>query len=190
MHHRRLRSLKASVPRRTGAAAGAPCLSPVHVAPWWLVGMIIACLFVTACGLAHPMLGLLPTRAGGVTFSQAHVIDDTFLSGHAIDDVYAALARSRRDGLAAARLDPASGDEIGAMRVNGVSGEELLDAFVQHWHSAAVVDRAAGTIGDRSVWTLRHRGGATTVAYRRDDIVFYASSEQDARAPEYVNDLP
>ncbi len=71
-----------------------------------------------------------------------------------------------------------------------MSGEELLDAFVQHWQSASVVDRVAGTIAHRSVWTLRHRGGNTTVAYRRDDVVFYASSEQGDDAPEYVNDLP
>jgi len=151
--------------------------------------MIMACLVVTACGSAQ-LLSLLPTRAGGVTFSQANVIDDTFLSGHAVDEVYAALGRSRQDGLAADRLDPASGDVIGATRVDGVSGEELLEAFVQHWQSASVVDRVAGTIAHRSVWTLRHRGGNTTVAYRRDDVVFYASSEQGDDAPEYVNDLP
>jgi hypothetical protein len=147
--------------------------------------MIMACLVVTACGSAQ-LLDLLPTRAGGVTFSQA----DAFLSGHAIDEVYAALGRSRRDGLAAVRLDPVGGAFIGATRVDGVSGEELLDAFVQHWQSASVVDRVAGTIGHRSVWTLRHRGGNTTVAYRRDDVVFYASSEQGDGAPAYVNDLP
>ncbi len=49
---------------------------------------------------------------------------------------------------------------IGGIRVNGVSGEELLDAFVQHWRSAAVEERVAGTIAERSVWTLPHRSPA------------------------------
>ncbi len=74
--------------------------------------------------------------------------------------MYAAMGKSRRDGLAAVRLDPVSGDVIGAMSVDGVSGDELLDAFVQHWSSAAVVERVAGTIADRSVGPCGTEAGA------------------------------
>lgn len=193
MHVRLLHpTLRASgSPQRTGSAAGARPRT-VPIAPWRLVGVLIACLVIAACTPGQAMLEVLPTRAADVTFSQARVIDDDdgFLIGYAVDEVYAGLGRSRDDGASAERLDPASGDLIGAMRVNEVDGEELLDAFVQHWQSASVVERVAGTIGHRSVWTLRHHGGGTTVAYRRDDVVFYAYGEQAGRAAEYVNDLP
>ena len=135
------------------------------------------------------MLELLPTRAGGVVFSQANVIDDGFLSGHAVDDVYGALGKSRRDGLAASRLDPGTGDAIGAMTVAGIPGQDLLDTFVRHWQAEAIVSREAEVIGDRDAWVMEHRGGATTVAYRRNDVVFYAYSEADGRARNYVSDM-
>ncbi len=168
---------------------GARHLSWRRLPAFWLGLAVIAVVAVAACG-SPALLERLPRQAGGVTFAQHNIIDESFLSGHAVDDVYAALGLLRPDGTAAFRLDPALGDEIGAVTVRGVSGDRLLEAFVDHWSEAAIIDRTMADIGGRSVWVLEHRGGDRTIAYRRGDIVFYTYSESRERAARYIGEMP
>lgn len=114
------------------------------------------------------LLATLPANAGGVNFDSTHVIDDSFMSGHPVDDVLAALGKRRSDAAVVERFprDGVGGD-IGALAVNGVAGDVLLETVVQTWHAAAVVARAQTTIGDRDVWALEQRGGYFFLAYQR-----------------------
>jgi hypothetical protein len=139
---------------------------------------------------SNPTLELLPATAGGTAFPQVNVINESFRSGHAVDDVFDALGKTRADGVAVSRFAPATRDEIGAVRVNSVPGEQLLAAFVQAWRPDAVINRTTEVIDGRTVSVLGYVGGAATIAYQRDDVVLYAYSDAPERARSFIADLP
>jgi len=158
-----------------------------------LIGLVLAAAVAAGCGViqSQALLATLPTSAGGVTFDTSRVIDDSFLSGHPVDDVLAALGKRRSDATIADRYPrTGEGGSIGALAVNGISGDVLLDAVVQTWHAAAVVGRAQTTIGDRDVWALEQRGGYFFLAYQRGSTVYWADSDDRSLAEQFIAAMP
>ncbi|MEP7379406.1 MAG: hypothetical protein ABI725_07600 [Chloroflexota bacterium] len=159
-----------------------------------LIGLVMAALFAAAgCSAvqSHSLLATLPTSAGGVNFDSTHVIDDSFMSGHPVDDVLAALGKRRSDATVVERFprDGAGGD-IGAFVVHGVPGDVALDTVSQTWHAAAVVGRSQTTIGDREVWVLEQRGGYFFLAYQRGSTVYWADSDDRSLAEQFIAAMP
>jgi hypothetical protein len=158
-----------------------------------LIGLALAALVAAACGAvqSQALLATLPTSAGGVNFDTTHVIDDSFSSGHPVDEVLAALGKRRSDATIVERFprDGVGGD-IGALLVNGVAGDVLLDTVVQTWLAAAVVGRAQTTIGDREVWVLDFRPGDVFLAYQRESTVYWASTEDRSLADQFIAAMP
>ena len=159
-----------------------------------LIVLVLAALFAAAgCSAvqSQALLGTLPTNAGGVNFDTTHVIDDSFLSGHAADDVLDALGKQRSDATIVERGPrDGVGGGIGAIVVNGVGGEILLDTVAQTWQAAAVVGRTQVTIGDRDVWVLEQRGGYFFLAYQRRSTVYWASSDDLSLAEQFITAMP
>lgn len=157
-----------------------------------LVRLVLAALVVAACALgqSQALLATLPTSAGGVNFDTSRVIDDSFMSGHPMDDVLAALGKRRSDATIVERFGRAGGGGIGAFVVGGVPGDVLLDTVVQTWIAAAVVGRAQTTIGDRDVWALDIRPGHFLLAYQRGPAVYWASTDDRPLAEEFIAAMP
>lgn len=158
-----------------------------------LIGLVLAALVAAGCGAvqSQALLATLPTGAGGVTFDTSRVIDDSFPSGHAVDEVLAALGKRRSDATIVERFprDGVGGD-IGALAVNGVPGDVLLDTVVQTWQAAAVVGRAQTTIGDRDVWALDLRPNYVLLAYQRESTVYWASTDDRSLAEQFIAAMP
>lgn len=175
---------------RSGSRASALRGLPAgNWAVWGIMTLLIA-LSLVACDSRQSFAELVPRTAAGVTFDHTNIVDDGFPSGHAVDDVYAALGVSRPDAQAVSRINSPTGDEIGAVRVSGIDGAALLSAFVDNWRAEAIVERSDTFVGDRQVSILHHRAGDTTYVYRRGDVVFYAYSERGNRAAGYVSAMP
>ena len=158
-----------------------------------LVGLALAAVVAAGCSAvqSQALLATLPTSAGGVEFDTPRVIDDSFLSGHPVDDVLAALGKRRSDATIVERFPrDGIGGGIGAFIVGGVSGDVVLDTVAQTWHAAAVVGRTQTTIGDRDVWVLEQRGGYFLLAYQRGSTVYWASTDDRPLAEEFVAAMP
>jgi hypothetical protein len=158
-----------------------------------LIGMVLAALIAAGCGAvqSQALLATLPTSAGGVTFDTSRVIDDSFLSGHPVDDILAALGKRRSDATIVDRYPSTGvGGSIGALAVNGISGDVLLDTVVQTWLAAALVGRAQTTIGDRDVWALDIRPNHVFLAYRRGSTIYWADSDDRSLAEQFVAAMP
>jgi hypothetical protein len=159
-----------------------------------LIGLVPAALFAAAgCAVvqSQALLATLPTTAAGVHFDTPRVIDDSFLSGHPVDEVLAALGKRRSDATIVERFprDGVGGD-IGALLVNGVAGDVLLDTVVQTWLAAAVVGRGQTTIGDRDVWVLEHRVPYFFLVYQRGSTIYWADSDDRSLAEKFVAAMP
>jgi len=157
-----------------------------------LVGLVLAALVGAGCGVvqSQELLATLPTSAGGVTFDTSRVIDDSILSGHQVDDVLAALGKRRSDATIVERFSRVGGGGIGALVVNGVPGDVLLDTVVQTWHAPAVISRAQTTIGGRDVWALELRPNHVFLAYRRGSTIYTAGTDDRPLAEKFVTAMP
>lgn len=158
-----------------------------------LIGLVLAALFAAAgCSAvqSQALLATLPTTAGGVNFDTSRVIDDSFPSGHSVDDVLAALGKRRSDATIVERVSRVGEGDIGAFVVDGVPGDVLLDTVVQTWHAPAVVGRAETTIGDRDVWALDIRPNHVFLAYRRGSTIYWAATDDRSLAEQFVAAMP
>jgi hypothetical protein len=157
--------------------------------------MAVALAFVTACGAipfipANRLLSALPAAAGGIDFDTVRVIDDSFLSGHLVDDVLTALGKSRSDAAVVFRGDSAGGTTIGAIAVQGVGGQDLLDACVENWGAPAVIRRSQRVVNGANGWELEMRDGQLNVFYPRGNTVFVAWSEQRNVLEAVLGNMP
>lgn len=159
-----------------------------------LVGLVLAALVGAGCGVvqSQALLATLPTSAGGVNFDISRVIDDSFLSGHPVDDVLTALGKRRSDATIVERYGGVGGGDggIGAFVVGGVPGDVLLDTFVQTWLAPAVVGRAQTTIGDRDVWALDLRPNHVFLAYQRGSTIYWAGTDDRSLAEQFIAAMP
>lgn len=160
-----------------------------------LLCFVLATLLVSGCAFMGPgLVQTLPQKAAGVDFDLVQVVDDAFMSGHAVDDVLASLGKERSQATAVFRDASTGAGGVGALRVDGVSGEKLLDAVVKTWLNEATVSRTQTTIGDREAWVLETRTGHITIAYRRGDVVYLAFGEDLNLVERFVRggvrDLP
>ena|SRR5687768_1486386 len=155
----------------------------------------VALALVAACSAlpfnaANQLLSTLPTAAGGVDFDDVRVIDDSFLSGHVVDDVLTALGKRRSDGAAVFRFSSAGGVSIGAVAVRGIDGDELLAACVENWQAPAVIRRSQRAVNGTDGWQVEMRGGGLTVFYARGSVVYVAWSEQRQVLEAVLGDMP
>jgi hypothetical protein len=157
-----------------------------------LVSVILAALAATGCGVvqSQALLATLPASAGGVNFDTSRVIDDSHSSGHPVDDVLAALGKRRSHATIVERFSRVGEGDIGAMVVDGVPGDVLLETVVQTCDAPAVVARTQTTISGRDVWTLDIRPGHVFLAYRRGPTLYWASTNDHARAEQFVAAMP
>lgn len=157
-----------------------------------VLGLALAVLFAAGCGglQSEGLLSTLPATAGGVNFDTSRVIDDSFLSGHPLDDVLAALGKRRSDATIVERVSWVGEGDIGAIVVGRVPGDVLLNTVVQTWHAAAVVSREQTTIGDRDVWALDTRLNDVFLAYQRGSTVYWASSDDRSLAEQFIAAMP
>jgi len=157
------------------------------------IGLVLVALLAAGCAVvqSQALLATLPTSAGGVDFDTPRMIDDSFMSGHPVDDVLTALGKRRSDATIVERVSWVGEGDIGALVVYGVSGEVLLNTVVQTWRAAAVVGRAQTRIGDRDVWALDFRGGGQVfLAYQRGSTVYWASTGDRSLAEQFIAAMP
>ena len=162
-------------------------------APWSLLCVLgLSALIASGCGRiqSQPLLATLPLTAGGVTLDQSLVVDDSLWVGRPEDDVLAALGKRRPDATMVDRYSNSVDGEIGAIAVSDISGDLLLKTVVEVWDAAAAVSRTQTTIGDRDVWVLEMRPGRVFLAYRRDSTVYWASSDNQSLAEEFIAAMP
>lgn len=155
----------------------------------------VAIALVAACSAlpftaANQLLSSLPTSAGGIDFDDFQMIDDSFLSGHVVDDVLSALGKRRSDGAAVFRFSSVGGVSIGAVAVRGVDGDDLLTACVENWQAPAVVRRSQRAVNGTDGWEIEMRGGYLTVFYVRGNAVYVAWSEQRQVLEAVLADMP
>lgn len=134
------------------------------------------------------LLSTLPDEAGGVFFEDIQSVDDAFLSGHPVDDVLAALGKTRAETIAVFRSG--ANGTIGAISVDGTGGQLLLEAFAQSWHAPAVVGRFTRILGGTVAWELVERDGARTVLYQRQNLVYLATAPDRAAVERILSDMP
>ena len=112
------------------------------------------------------------------------------MSGYASDDVLAALGKRREDATVVERY-PSEGDVgIGALVVDGVAGDLLLDTFVRTWEEPAAIARTEATIDGRDIWAIETRGGYFTMAYQSGAIVYWARASDRALTEQLVAAMP
>ena len=121
-------------------------------------------------------MATLPTEVAGISLDGVQIVDESLWVGHAVDDVLATLGKRRSDATSVFRY----GGQIyiGAMTVSQVTGEALLEACVQAWDAAAVIQRDEITIAGKTGWELteRHRD-SLTFFYQLGDVVYVAWSD-------------
>lgn len=152
---------------------------------------LVVATLITGCGVvrSQALLATLPTSAAGITFDASEVIDNSFNLGYAGDAVLAALGKSREDATMVDRYSVEGDAEIGALVVNGVAGDLLLDTFVRTWDPATIA-RTEATIDNRDVWTLEIRGGHFTMAYQSGSTVYWADGPDRALTEQLVAAMP
>ncbi len=143
--------------------------------------MAAAVLLAASCSAPRPspaaLLATLPQEADGTQLDFVQIVDDSFLSGHSVDPVLAALGKSRSDASAVFRISLTSQMLVGAVAVTGVNGTELLQAVTEAWNSAAIIRRSEAVIQGKPVVVLDVRGGERTAAYARGSVVYLVSSD-------------
>lgn len=139
---------------------------------------LVLCLLVVACSSpAESLAATLPTRVGDTSFDPVRVIDESFQSGHPIDDVLISLGKRRQDATVVSRDAVDGSISIEAARIDGVTGVELLSATVQNWLSPAVRERSQRTIAGRDVWLIDIRPNHLLAAYARGSVVYLVSTD-------------
>lgn len=151
--------------------------------------LLVSCLAAQSRPSVEMLRESLPRAVNGIELSLVQVIDDTYMSGHPLDDALAHLSKERGDASAVFRGDPVGRLELGAVAVNGVSGATLLDALAQAWYGAASVHASPVNVGNGG-WRVRTSRGHTTVLYRRGDIAYVASSSDDALIDDALREMP
>jgi len=117
-------------------------------------------------------------------------VDASYLSGHPVDDVLAALGKSRSDAVAVFR-DAADGSgTMGAVAVRDVDGVTLLHAVTAHWRSAAVTGRSETDVDGKHVWLLSERLGYLVAAYVRTDVVYIVSANDLTTLEALLRSMP
>ena len=156
-----------------------------------LTALVVATL-ITGCGVvrSQALLATLPTSAAGITFDASEVIDNSFNMGYAGDAVLAALGKRREDATMVDRYSVEGDAEIGALVVDGVAGDLLLDTFVRTWDDPATIARSETTIDNRDVWTIETRDGRFTMAYQSGATVYWAYGPDRALTQQLVAAMP
>ena len=156
-----------------------------------LTALVVATL-ITGCGVvrSQALLATLPTSAAGITFDASQVIDNSFNMGYAGDAVLAALGKRREDATMVNRYSVEGDAEIGALVVNGVAGDLLLDTFVRTWDDPAAIARTEATIDNRDVWTIETRDGHFTMAYQSGATIYWAIGSDRALTEQLVAAMP
>jgi hypothetical protein len=153
---------------------------------------LVLAFVIGGCGVlrAQSLMDTLPVRPAGVQLDGSRVIDESFLSGHPADDALADLGKRRSDATIVER-NASRGDAIvGAIVVDGVAGDVLLDVIVETWFAASVVRRDSLSLGPREVWTLEHRGGRFTLVFAKGDVVYYVMASDAMLAQAIVSEMP
>ena len=176
------------MPDLTGNAKGFPLMSP-RVRIWSLALVLIV---VSACvpSRVDMLLSLLPTKVGERQFDAVTVIDDSFVSGHALDDILSAIGKSRSDAAAVFRGPRDGSISVGAVTVSGIDAQTLLDAVVNHWEAAAVEDRSLATIGGKEVWRLITRPSGEIAVYAKLGVVYVVLSVEANVLEDVVRAMP
>jgi hypothetical protein len=155
-----------------------------------VIGVLVLCLTVGCTSRTATLLASLPNEAGGVQFDIVQVVDEEFEGGHPVDDVLAALDKTRRDAHVVFRESARGDGGIGGLSVDGVSGPVLLDAVVEHWAAAAVIRRTEADLGARSGWLVETRTSHFTFAYQRGDALYFALSYDLAKVERFLMVMP
>jgi hypothetical protein len=140
------------------------------------VTIVLFVVTLGGCGRTETLLSSLPSSVGDRSFDMVTVVDESFRSGHPVDDVLAALGKRRPDAAAVFRDASEGWGTAGAMTVSGVDGPTLLEAVVTNWDSAGVVDRSQRDVGAKPVWLLTSRLGHLVAVYAKSDVVYIATS--------------
>jgi hypothetical protein len=139
---------------------------------------------------SQALLATLPTSAAGINFDAIRVIDNSFNVGYSSDDVLAALGKRREDATVVVRYQSGGEVRIGALVVDGVAGDLLLDTFVRTWEDPAAIARTQATIDNRDVWTIETRDGRFTMAYQSGATVYWATGPDRALTEQLVAAMP
>lgn len=153
---------------------------------------LVVATLITGCGVvrSQALLATLPTRAAGIFFDTSSVIDDSFMIGYAGDSVLAALGKRREDATMVDRYSSEGDGEIGALVVDGIAGDLLLDTFVRTWDEPAAIARTEATIDGRDIWAIETRGGYFTMAYQSGATVYWARASDRALTEQLVAAMP
>jgi hypothetical protein len=129
-------------------------------------------LLVACASLAESLVATIPSRVGGMTLDAIQVVDDSYLSGHPIDDVLAVLGKGRKEATVVFR-DATNGKlSVGAIVVAGVSANDVLAATVENWLAPSVSRREERVLSGRSVWLLDIRPDHYMATYAQGDAVY------------------
>jgi hypothetical protein len=120
----------------------------VHYSEQFEAVMLFAAAIVGCSLRTDALLSSLPETVGGHSFDGVQVVDDSFPSGHPVDDVLAVLGKRRPDAAAVFRYASDGSGTMGAITVNGVDAKTLLDAVVDNWAAPAVIDRSLAESDD------------------------------------------
>ncbi len=132
----------------------------------------------------------LPTEVDGQPLDLVQIVDDSFLSGHPLDDVLGKLGK-HRDEASALFLESSLGTGgVGAAAVDGVDGTTLLEAVLETWGNDAVVARSQETIRSHTAWLIVERDGYRTYVYASGRVVYFAQSANPDRARSLAEALP
>lgn len=151
---------------------------------------ILGVVSLLACSAQSSLLASLPHAAGNVQLDRAVVVDAGFTSGHPVDDVLASAGKTRADAVAVFRYSATDDASIGALLIQGLSGAETLEAVVQHWQEAAVINRAQVKVGGRQAWYLESRSGSVTAVYDRGEVVYMVSSADRSLIDRIIPAMP
>lgn len=139
---------------------------------------------------AQQILTTLPRQAQGESLDRVQIIDDSVLSGHAIDNALDWLGKRRSDATIVFVSSSTDATSVGGIEVTGVDGMRLLEAVAATWDAAAVIRRSTETVAGRSVWVLAERGGAWAVLYRREFTVYIVTGNDMRVIEGFVAALP
>lgn len=138
---------------------------------------------------ANLLLTRLPTEAAGLRFGEYQIVDDSINVGLPVDDVLRELDKSRSDAVAVYRWT--ADVTIGATTVEGISGDTLLQAFVEAWDAPAVVSRTPRVFSNHaSAWVLKERSGQVTVFYSIGKVVYMVSSRDNGLLEAVLATMP
>lgn len=153
--------------------------------------MLVLAVFVVACASrTDQLLSSLPTTVQGHSFGTVTIVTDSYLSGHAIDDVLAALGKRRPDASAVFRSATNMSGTIGAVAVSGVDDQRLTSAVVNNWRAAAVTSRSQTTVGGKVVWLVQLRPAELVAVWSEPGVAYIAESDDQGLLDAMVRAMP